>query len=129
MKSGSLSDREAEAIKLLVSELTQCQYCLAVHTFKSKLAGLSEQQQLAIRSGKAIDDDRINAIVAIVAALHSQPGELDQQLLDKAREAGLSDENLVDICMAMATIFFTNITNHINQSESTLPPAPKLTDA
>ena len=129
LQSGSLAEREIEAIKLLVSELTQCRYCLAVHTFKSTQAGLDERQQLAIRRGEPIGDDRVDAVVAIAGALFSRPGELDQQRLNDGRNAGLTDENLVDLCMAMATIFFTNITNHINQSETALPPAPALNNA
>jgi len=126
LQAGSLNNKELECIKLFVSELTQCQFCLSVHSFKGKHAGLSEEEQMSIRAGKPIGDTRLDAIVATVAALIKRPGELDDAILDQARRAKLSDENLVDVCMAMSTIFFTNITNHINQSESTLPPAKPL---
>ena len=129
LQAGSLDARDLESVKLLVSELTQCSYCLSIHSFKSKQAGISEADQILIRQAKPTSDDRINAIMNLVLALVKQPGSLDQALLDDAREAGLSDENLVDICMCMSTIFFTNITNHINQSKSPLPAAPSLPGA
>jgi len=129
LQAGSLDDRDLECIKLLVSELTQCQYCLSIHSFKSAKAGISEAHQLLIRQAKATGNERIDIIVSLVHALVKQPGTLDQALLDKARSAGLSDENLVDICMCMSTIFFTNMTNHINHSKSPLPAAPEIGDA
>lgn len=129
LRAGSLDERDLECIKLLVSELTQCQHCLSIHSFKSKKAGISEDQQLLIRQVKPTGDERLDIVVTLVHTLLKQPGTLDQGLLDQARATGLSDENLVDICMCMSTIFFTNITNHINDSQSPMKAAPALPNA
>lgn len=129
LSAGSLDLPDLECIKLLVSELTQCEYCLSVHSFKAKKAGISEADQLLIRQAKPTGDNRIDVLVRLVVALVKQPGVLNQDLLNQARATGLSDENLVDICLCISTIVFTNITNHINDSKSPLPPAPELPDA
>lgn len=126
LQQGSLNDQELECIKLLVSQLTQCEYCLSIHSFKAKKAGLAEVDQILIRQGKPTGNHRLDIIVRLVLSLFKQPGPLEQALLDEAVAAGFSNENLVDICMGMSTIFFTNITNHINHSNSTLPPAPEV---
>jgi len=47
-------------------------------------------------------------------------------MLHDARQSGLSDAALLDVCMAVATIVFTNIANHVNDTKSSLPPAPPL---
>lgn len=122
----SLDIRDIECIKLLVSELTFCQHCLSIHSFKAKKAGITEEQQLLIRQVKETGDARIDIIVRLVVSLVKQRQTLEQSLLDEARAQGLSDENLVDICMCVSTILFTNITNHINDSKSPLPAAPSL---
>jgi len=127
LQCGSLTEQELECIKLLVSELTQCEYCLSVHSFKARKTGIKQADQLLIRQGKPTGNSRFDMIARLVLSLFKQPGALEQNLLDDARAVGFSDENLVDICMAMSTIFFTNITNHINHSQSTLPPAPEIT--
>lgn len=126
LKVGSLSNKELEAIKLWVSQQTNCEYCLSIHSFKAGQAGLDEPTQLSVRAGRETGDQRIDMILKVAAALFQVPGKLDDDLLDAARLAGLSDENLVDLTMAMSTIFFTNITNHINDSLSPLPAAPSL---
>lgn len=126
LRGGSLSERDRECIKLLVSEMTQCEYCLSIHSFKSDKAGIDSETQSKIRRAVATGDAKLDVIVRLVTTLFRQPGAISDDLFQEARDSGLSDENLVDICMVMSTIFFTNITNHINVSKSSLPPAPKL---
>ncbi len=123
---GSLDLRDIECVKLLVSEMTQCQYCLSIHTAKSRKAGISKDEAIAIRQAEPCGDDRLDVIVMLVSTLFRSPGILSQDKLDRAKAVGLSDQNLVDICMAMSTIFFTNMTNHINDSVSPLPAAPSI---
>ena len=120
----SLSALEIESVKLFVSELTQCEYCLSVHTMKAQKAGMDEKFQMAVRGRRATTDARVDALLAILNAFFKTPGVLDDELLDNARNAGITDEQLVATAMVVSTIFFTNITNHINNSISALAPAP-----
>ena len=126
LRKSPLSDLEIEAIKLLVSEITACDFCLATHTMKSRKAGLHKDQQIAVRSGKATGNARLDTIVKIASHFFNTQGPLDDTLIAEAREQQLTDEALIDIAMAVSTIFFTNITNHINNTKSTLSPAPAL---
>jgi len=129
----SLSVREIEAIKLLVSQINRCEFCLSIHTVKSKAAGIDQHEQLVIRRLSdtnapvdGIDDERLAAILNLVAGFFHKPGTVDKQVLDDARGAGLTDANLMDIVAAVSTIFLTNIFNHINDTELVYPEAPEL---
>jgi len=126
IREGSLSTREVEAVKLWMSQQTGCHYCLSVHTFKASKASLSVAEQLAIRQSEPIGDERMDCLISLAAALFTKPGKLADQLLERARQTGFIDQNLVDLTLVMSTVFFTNITNHINDSQSALPPAPPL---
>ena len=126
VRAGSLSGREIEAIKLYISQLNACEYCLSVHTMKANAAGLEKEAQLQLRAGKPSGDERIDAIIDVLKIFFTKPGPLSNEQLAAARSAGLSDENLVDVTMTASTIFFTNITNHINDTLSPLSPAPSL---
>lgn len=123
---GSLEAREIEAVKLAVSELNQCDYCLSVHTFKSTQAGLDEDIQMAIRKGEPTGDIRVDAILAIVRRFFEQPGPLPAEMLSTAKAAGITDKNLLDIVLVTSTIFLTNTFNHINDTELSFKPAPAL---
>jgi len=130
----SLSTREIEAIKLLVSQINRCDFCLSVHSVKAKAAGIDADEQLAIRrlsDGKlpdthGVDDIRLSAILNLVVSFFHNPGSVDKATLEDARKAGLDDANLMDIVAAVSTIFLTNIFNHINDTELVYPEAPAL---
>lgn len=126
LAAGSLSVREVEAVKLWVSQQTGCDYCLSIHSFKAGKAGFDENQILALRRGEAVGDSRIDCLLQLAGALMKVPGKLPDNLLANARQQGIDNENLVDLTMAISTIYFTNLTNHINDSKSPLPPAPSI---
>lgn len=126
LREGSLTTIELEAVKLWVSQQTGCKYCLSVHSFKARQMGLTESQQLALRSDQSTGDARLDAVLQVTRTIYRKSGSMPVSALDEAREAGLSDENLVDLTMAISTIFFTNLTNHINDSVSSLAPAPDI---
>lgn len=128
LAAGSLSGREVEAIKLWVSQQTGCDHCLSIHTFKASRAGFHARQILALRRGEAIGDARIDCLLRLAARLMQVPGKLPDELLQEAREIGIDDGSLVDLTLVISTIYFTNLTNHINDSESPLPPAPSIDD-
>lgn len=126
IREGSLTTREAEAVKLWMSQQTGCDFCLSVHSFKAGKVGLESAEQIAIRQSQPVGDARLDCLIELAAALFKVPGKLDDDLLAEARKVGFTDQNLVDLALAMSTIFFTNITNHINDSVSPLPPAPSV---
>jgi len=126
LRQSTLSGLEIESIKLLVSQINQCDYCLAMHTMKSRKAGIDKNMQMAIRSHGRTENSRVDAILDIVRAFFKQPGPISEELLKNARANGLTDQELVEIAMAVSTIFFTNITNHINNTETTVPAAPPV---
>lgn len=123
---GSLDDRTLEAIKLSVSERTGCDFCLSVHTMKGKKAGLDEATQLAIRRGEPCGDEYLDTVIAIVQAFLLRRGALPDELMEQAGKVGLTGTALLDVCMAVSTIVFTNIANHVNDTELSLPPAPPV---
>lgn len=126
LAQGNLDDRTLEAIKLSVSERTGCDFCLSVHTFKGKKVGLDDATQLAIRRGEATGDDYLDTVIGIVRAFFTRRGALPEKTLQQARSVGLSEASLLDICLAVSTIVFTNISNHVNDTDLSLPPAPKI---
>jgi len=120
VRQGSLTEREVESVKLLVSEITQCDFCVTVHSFKAGKAGIDANVLKAIRNHESTGDAKLDSLLAIVRHFFQQPGVVPDSLLATAREQGVSDEALVDLTMAVSTIFFTNITNHINDTK---PPS------
>lgn len=126
IKAGSLEEREVEAVKLAVSELNRCDFCLSVHVVKSAAVGLDADLQIKIRKGEATGDQRLDAIVNIARCFFEKPGTLPEELMVTVRDAGITDKNLLDIVLVTSTIFLTNTFNHINDTELSFKPAPAL---
>ncbi len=118
LDTGTLAPSEIEAIKLRVSTLNSCAFCVAIHRKKARAAGLSSQAIKASQEGEPTGDERIDAMLAIVTGFFSAPGKTPDALVSRARVAGIDDAALMDLAMAVSAIFFTNIANHLNDTQA-----------
>ncbi|KGD72495.1 alkylhydroperoxidase [Tatumella morbirosei] len=121
LSKSSLTAREREAINLAVSEESGCDYCLAAHTPLALKAGYSEAQTLELRQGFLVDDLRIDALVKFVQLLVSTRGTVSAQHVAAFKEAGFSDQQIVETVGAVTAILFTNMINRINDTEIDFP--------
>src|SRR5258708_23449848 len=63
LAAGSLTNQDQETIKLVVSEVAGCDYCVAAHSLLGKLAGLKPDALRQIRTGQPTGDARRDALV------------------------------------------------------------------
>jgi uncharacterized peroxidase-related enzyme len=122
LAAGSLSRADQETIKLLVSTVAGCDYCVAAHSLLGKMAGLSPDVLRQIRAGQPTGDTRRDTLVRFVKLLASTSGTIDKDEFVAIREAGYTDQQLVEISLAIATTTFTNMFNRINDTTIDFPP-------
>ena len=121
LHKGSLSTRELEAINLAVSEESGCDYCLAAHTLMAKKAGYTDEQTLELREARFSGDARIDALVQFVQYLVSTRGTVSADRVASFREAGFSDQQVVETISAVSAILFTNMVNRVNDTVVDFP--------
>lgn len=121
---GSLSKGEQETIKLLVSSLVGCDYCVAAHSLLGKLVGLSPDALRNIRAGEPTGDAKRDALIHFVKLLITTEGTIAQHEFSAIKDAGFTDEQLVEISLAIATTTFTNVFNRINDTAVDFPAVP-----
>lgn len=121
LASGTLTRRDQEAIKLVISEIAGCDYCVAAHSMLGKLAGLQPDELKNIRAGEPTGDAKRDALVRFVRMLAETGGTISLEDFAAIKGAGYSDAQLVDISLAFATTVFTNIFNRINDTEIDFP--------
>jgi uncharacterized peroxidase-related enzyme len=119
--SGSLSKRDQETIKLLVSEVAGCDYCVAAHSMLGKMAGLKPEALQQIRADQPTGDAKRDALAHFVRTLVETRGTLAQSEFDAIKAAGYTDAQLVDISLTIALVVFTNTFNRINDTELDFP--------
>ena len=109
----SLSNREKEAVNLVVSEVNRCSYCLSAHTAIAKMNGFNEGEILELRSGKASFDDKLNALVTFASNSVQNRGRVTNEVKELYFEAGYSEENLIDTIVLIGD---KTISNYINNT-------------
>lgn len=118
--SGSLSRAERERIAVLTAQHNECGYCLSAHTVAGRVAGLSDDDLLASRQGRAADA-RAAALLAFAAAVHEHRGDVPEDELTAARAADLTDAELIEVVAEIALNMLTNYVNRLVRPEYDFP--------
>lgn len=121
LAGGPLSKPDQETVKLVISELAGCDYCVAAHSMVGKMVGLAPDAMHRIREGQATGDAKRDALVTFVRYLALNPGTLPEAQVHALQEAGYSGEEIVHIGLAISVITFTNVFNRINDTTVDFP--------
>ena len=121
LASSSLSKQDIETIKLVVSELTGCDYCVAAHVMLGKMTGLSADALRNIRKGQGTGDAKRDALVDFVTGLVKTSGTISPNEIAAIRAEGYTDTQLAEISLAIALTIFTNTFNRINDTDVDMP--------
>ena len=121
----SIDKATQERIALAVAEGNGCEYCVSAHTAIGRHAGLSNDEMALNRMGTS-NDTKAAAIVAFAKALNSNLGEVTTAEFDAARNAGLSDAEIVEVIAVVSLNIFTNILGKATRVEIDFPKASLL---
>jgi uncharacterized peroxidase-related enzyme len=108
----SLGARAGEQIALAVAQRNGCGYCLSAHTALGKLHGLDDATLTAARSAEAPVARTAAALTLAVDILESR-GHIDDASVRAARDAGLTDAEMVEVVFLVAFNVFTNYMNSV----------------
>jgi uncharacterized peroxidase-related enzyme len=122
LAAGSLSKQDIETVKLAVSAATGCAYCVAAHSLLGKLAGLQQGEARKIRDGQPAGNAKRDSLASFVRTLVRTSGEISDEQFAAIKAAGYTDQQLVEISLAIALITFTNVFNRINDTDVDFPP-------
>jgi uncharacterized peroxidase-related enzyme len=121
LAAGTLTKRDQEVIKLVISDAGGRDYCVAAHNYLAQLAGVKSDALKQIREGQPSGDAKRDALVGFVRKLAQSSGTVSDQDFAAIKAAGYSDAQLVEISLAFATTVFTNVFNRINDTKIDFP--------
>jgi hypothetical protein len=78
---------------------------------------------LALRQGQPSGDARNDALARFTLRLITTSGTVPADVVAAVKEAGVTDTQIVDVTMAVASIAFTNLFNRINDTTLDFPAA------
>ena len=119
--SKALDVKTRESIGLAVSEVNDCNYCLAVHSFTAEhMAKLPADEIILARKGHANDPKR-DAAVQFARKVIQTRGEISDADLKTVRDAGYTDANAIEIVALVAMYSLTNFFNNVFDHEKDFP--------
>lgn len=107
---GVIAAKLGEQIAVAVANRNHCEYCLAAHTALGKSAGASAEEMAAAQAGLS-SDYKTAVALRFAMQLVENRGQISATAIDAVREAGFTDEELVEILAHVALNLFTNYVN------------------
>lgn len=121
----SLSNKEKEAVNLIVSQVNNCVYCQSAHLVLGKMNGFLEEQLTEIRHGKS-SDEKLNTLVALAADITKNKGVASENNITSFFDAGYTQENLVDLILQISDKTAMNYLHNLTKVPVDFPLAPTL---
>lgn len=125
LANGLLSPQLREQIALVVSETNQCRYCTSSHSAFGIMTGLEKKAIIFSRKGES-DDEKTTAALGFAKSVVEKRGMVDEAALNRLRDAGYTDEEIVEIIGNIALTLFTNYFNQIAGTDLDFPEVPEL---
>ncbi|MFM9889441.1 MAG: carboxymuconolactone decarboxylase family protein [Rickettsiales bacterium] len=122
----SITGKAREVVNLVVSQVNECEYCLAAHTVIGGMVGFSAEQIAEVRSGKASFDKKLDALAQLTKSIASNRGKANPLLVEAFFAAGWTKENLVDTIVTIGDKTVTNYLHSTTKVPVDFPAAEKL---
>lgn len=118
---GKLPAATRERIALAVAEVNGCSYCLSAHTYLGKnLAKLSDDEMTANRNGSS-NDPKAQVAVSFASKVAFERGHVNTEDLQKVKDAGYDDAQIIEIVLHVALNTWTNYINEVAATEIDFP--------
>jgi len=120
LSGGALDRKLREQIAVATAGANGCDYCASAHTLLGQKAGLAATELERNLRGDS-GDARAQAALDFAGAIVERRGRIDGADLERVREAGFSEEEIVEIITHVGMNLFTNYFNHIAETEIDFP--------
>lgn len=121
LSKGTLPAPTRERIALAVAEINGCSYCLSAHAHLGKtLAHLDDAEIESNRQGTS-HDAKAAAAVSFAANVARNRGQVSEADLAAIKDAGYSDEQVLEIILHVALNVFTNYVNEVLKTDVDFP--------
>jgi uncharacterized peroxidase-related enzyme len=105
---------EQEAVFLAISRFNECDYCMAAHSFiADNMSKTPIEVTDAIRDDRPIDDERFAALVGMTRSLLGTRGHPAEADVAAFREAGFTDQQVLELVLSIAVKTISNWSNHL----------------
>ncbi|GGH68542.1 carboxymuconolactone decarboxylase family protein [Phaeocystidibacter marisrubri] len=121
----SLSNKEKEAINLVVSQVNNCRYCQSAHTVLGKMNGFDDEEVVRLRRGESTDA-KLNSLAKLTKDITENKGRVDEANLNAFYAQGYNHGHLVDTILQVSDKIAMNYLHNLTQIDIDFPLAKEL---
>jgi alkylhydroperoxidase family enzyme len=125
---GTLDPRVRSALMLATASVSVSAYAQAITSFLADRAGWSHDEVLALRDGRPLGEDKIDALVGVVREAATRSGQVSDEAWQRAADCGWSSEQLAEAFAFVALTVFTAYFLNYAQTPMDLPAGPAAAD-
>ena len=111
----ALSAQERQIVMLAVSELNNCEYCMAAHSVVAEMSKVPDETVEALRAGRAPADPKQAALFRFARSLAEHRGWVPEEEQKTFLAAGFTTRHVLDVITILALKTLSNYTNHLAQ--------------
>jgi hypothetical protein len=123
---GTLDPAVRAAIMLAVGAVDEGIYSQAIATQLALAARMSEEQTVAVRTGRRVDDDALGPLLAVIREAATNTGRVNDSTWTAATAAGWSTAQLTEAFLFLALTVFVDYFTNYARTELDVPPAPPV---
>ncbi|MBK0327922.1 carboxymuconolactone decarboxylase family protein [Rhodobacteraceae bacterium F11138] len=113
----NLSETERQIILMTNNRLNGCEYCMAAHTTLSQMAGVDDAIIDALRDGRPIDDEKLEALRRFASAINESRGWPTEEQVSAFLRAGYTPQAMLEVVLGTALKVLSNYTNHLAETD------------
>lgn len=120
LSKGKLAPALREQLALVTAGENSCDYCASAHTYLAEHAGVAKDECAINLKGKS-SDKKTQAALTFASQLVEKRGGVSEAELKTVKDAGFSDEEVVEILAHVALNTFTNYFNEAFKTDIDFP--------
>ncbi len=113
LEASSLTPQEQQVVVLTVSYLNQCAYCMTAHSAVAKMVGLPEGEISALREGRPLSDEKLQALNSFGGLMVDQRGRASEDDVTAFLAAGYTQAQILEVIVGLDFKKLSNFTNHL----------------
>lgn len=125
LAKGKLRGKLREQIAIALAVQTGCEYCLHAHSAIGKMQGASDEELRLAQKAEA-PEPKADAVLKFAVEILKTQGGVSDGALATVREAGVSDEEIVEIVANVGHNLFTNFFNRLVQTPVDFPEVERV---
>jgi uncharacterized peroxidase-related enzyme len=109
----SLNPLERQVVLLTTSFVNKCPYCVAAHSMLAGAAGAGTAAVEALRDGRPVADERLEALRRYSAHLVVRRGQADPRETERFLDAGFDKAQIYEVITGIAQKTLSNYADHV----------------